>query len=250
MFAAFGGSTLASVLCARPAPLFTKSSNTMMVHITLAWYVINHSQMARAFLTMRPVSAVLCFTAMAAKSRTIFSFIDEYNRRFRHQAAGAVLLGGLAGCGGSFFMTIERIVQRGFAAGSELSAPGWGFKSAYIAAACYYLATDPHMIVRSWVVPLQYAVDKREARFWIALALCVHAAVESLIGRHINVVFVLEQVFFAVTGVRKHSEDEEEEEVAVDEGPNGRTPSEEVKRAWTARDMNGLRRRRNTTSAK
>lgn len=146
-------------------------------------------------------------------------------------------------------MTIERIVQHGFAARSELSAPGWGFKSAYIAAACYYIATDPHMILRNWFIPLQYAVDKREAKFWIALALCLHAGVESLIGRHINVVFVLEEVFFAVTGVRKYSESEEDD-AHLDDGQDGDKPSEEVKRAWTARDMNGLRRRRNSTSAR
>ncbi|KAI0562022.1 TRIC channel [Gracilaria domingensis] len=249
IFAAFGGSTLANVLSGRPAPLFTHSSNYMLSYVTATWYMVNHFSIVRALLSFRPFAAILSFMAMAAKARAIFNFIDEHNRHFPGAAAGAIVLGGLSGSGGSFFVTLERIVQQGFAAGGELSAPGWGFKSAYIAASLYYIMTDPHTVLRSNINSLSFAVHPRSARFWISLFLCSHAAFETLIGRHINPFYAFEQIFFALSRVRKESQP-----VAVDIQEPGEQwkRSEEVARAWAAYPSDtrgGVRRRRSARYA-
>eukprot|EP00737_Agarophyton_chilense_P000620 gb/GEZJ01000689.1/.p1 GENE.gb/GEZJ01000689.1/~~gb/GEZJ01000689.1/.p1 ORF type:complete len:348 (+),score=46.71 gb/GEZJ01000689.1/:35-1045(+) len=251
IFAAFGGSTLASICTAKPVPLLTHSSNFMLSYVTVAWYAVNHYSTIRNFLSFRPIAAVLAFTAMAAKARTIFNFIDQHNRLFPGAAAGAIVLGGLCGSGGSFFITLERIVQHGFSAAGDLSAPGWGFKSAYIAAAAYYVATDPHMMFRTSLAPVSYALHPRAARFWIALFLCSHAAVETLVGTHINPFFVFEHILFAVTGVRKHSEADAPPEPHEPHEPS-RSPEQrpdrgaEMRRRWVAdeeKQRNSVRRR-------
>lgn len=134
MFAAFGGSTLAAILSGAPVPLFTHASNFMIAYITLAWYLVDQSLPLRTLLRTRPLNAVIAFGATAAKSRSIFSFIDAYVARFPGIIAGAIALGGLAGSGGQLFISVENKVRKGFRHPSEFSSPGWGFKSAYLAA--------------------------------------------------------------------------------------------------------------------
>lgn len=240
-FAAFGGSTLANVLSGQPAPLFTVSSNYMMSYITVAWYLINHSNIIRGFLSFRPVLAIVAFGATAAKVRSILSFMDDFVVRFPSAVLGAIILSGLAGSGGALFVSIEKIIQNGLNASSELSTPGWGFKIAYIAALVYYVATDPV----GWIsenVPVELVTfEKEEVRFAIAVALCTHAALETLYGRHVNPLYPIEQVLYALTGVRKIAE---EQEVPV--SPVS-TPEEDVSKNETTImkgiEAEGLRRR-------
>lgn len=212
-FAAFGGSTLANVLSGAPAPLFTVSSNYMMSYVTIAWYLINHSTPLRALLSFRPVMAIIAFGATAAKARSIMSFMDSFVVRFPDAVLGAIVLGGLAGSGGALFVTIEKIVQGGLETPSELSAPGWGFKSSYVAALAYYVGTDP----TGWIAknaPFEMlTVDRDEMRFAVSMALCTHAALETLYGRHVNPLYPVEEVLYALTGVRKVAV---EREVAAD----------------------------------
>lgn len=236
--AAFGGSTLSSVLSALPAPLFTHSSNVMMSHILLAWYVVNHILPLRILLVSRPISAILAFVATTAKARTIFAFMDTFVSRFPNQPAGAIVLAGLAGSAGSLFLSMEKIVQRGFIVSSELSAPGWGFKSAYLASALYYIMTDPDSLLQDSL--LMRPADRDTARFCIAAALCFHAALETLYGRHFNPLFWPERVFYALTGVRKD----------FDPSPVFATPHAEPvpemagEAQYSAQKENGVRRRR------
>lgn len=200
-FAAFGGSTLANVLSGRPAPLFGNSSNLMISYITLAWYLVHQNRALRAFLSLRPIMAILAFGATAAKMRAIFAFMDDYVRTFPDMMLGAIVLGGLSGSGGQLFVSVENIVQRGIHVKSELSAPGWGFKSAYAAAAAYYVAVDPNAVLlrAGWTGD---SVERDTARLYIAALLCGHAFVETLWGRHINVLFLVERVALAATGLR------------------------------------------------
>ncbi len=199
VFAAFGGSTLAAVLSGAPPPLFTTGSNYMLSYVTIAWYAVHHVPLLRAFLSLRPVAAILAFGAQAAKARSIFAFIDGFVTRYPGAAAGAMVLGGVAGSGGSLFVAFERKLRLGAAAPSELSKPGWGFKSAYLASVCYYVATDPDLVFRTAFIPLRKAWPRDTARFAISICLCTHAFVEALVGRHINLLFFVENAFYAVT---------------------------------------------------
>lgn len=243
-FAAFGGSTLSAVFSGQPAPLFTTSSNVMLGYITIAWYIVNHTPI-RPILQFRPITAIIAFGAMAAKARSIFAFIDKFAVRFPGAAAGAIVLGGLAGSGGSLFVSIEKVVMHGFSASSELSAPGWGLKSAYIAASLYYMATDPDHVLRGLPVSLKYAIHRDEARYWISLALCTHAAMETLYGRHLNPVWPLEEIFFALTRVTKETVVEETPDEKVDTAVG-----EKVKEAWADGAPSGIRRRKRKGEAK
>lgn len=206
-FAAFGGSTLANLLSASPAPLFTNSSNYMMSYIFVFWYLVNHSPLLRYIFSFRLPRALLAFGATAAKARAIMSFIDAFVPRFPTAVAGAIALGGLSGSGGSLFVTVEKIVQNGLDTPSEFSNPGWGFKSAYIAALVYYVGTDPV----GWVaerVPFEWGFQRDDMRFAVSFMLCTHAMLETLYGRHVNPVWGLERVLYAVTGVNGSTESE------------------------------------------
>lgn len=198
---------MANVLCGEPAPLFTTGSNYMITYVTIAWYVVNHMAVVRYVLFLRPVRAVIAFGAMAAKARSIMAFIDRVTTLFPGSVAGAIILGGVAGSGGSMFVSVEKIVQSGLRSHSELSAPGWGFKSAYLASFLYYVATDP----AGWLaknLPFEIlTVGKDDMRFAVSLGLCTHAMMETLYGRHVNPLYFLEEVFFALTGVQKLPEE-------------------------------------------
>lgn len=234
------------MLSGQPAPLFTVSSNYMMSYIALAWYLVNHSTILRALLSFRPILAIIAFGATAAKVRSILSFMDSFVVRFPDAVLGAIVLSGLAGSGGALFVTMEKIVQNGFDTPSELSAPGWGFKSAYVAALAYYVGTDPV----GWIakhVPFEIVtIEREEMRFAVALALCIHAALERLYGRHVNPLYAVEEVLYALTGVRKIAQ--EQEVPAVPASP----VEEEISKKGdkkTAKDLQaeGLRRRKGKT---
>lgn len=200
-FSAFGGSTLAAVLSARPAPLFTVSSNIMMLYLFIAWYVVNQNRVLRSLLEFRPILAILSFGATAAKARAIFGFMDDFVREFPEAVCGAIVLGGLAGSGGQLFVSVEKIVQYGMHTPSEFSAPGWGFKSAFFAAAAYYIAVDPEDFFYDHGLSF-FEMDRSTARLYISAALCFHAALETLYGTHLNPLFWAEDIFFAFTGLR------------------------------------------------
>lgn len=203
--AAFGGSTLAAMFSGRPTPLFTVSSNSMMSYVTLAWYVVHQSALLRKALSLRPVMAVLSFGATAAKVRAMFAFMDDYVREYPRAVAGAIVLGGLSGSGGQLFVSVEQILQNGLDTPSEFSAPGWGFKSAYIAAATYYITVDPEDILYDLGISI-VEFDRATARFYIATALCFHAALETLYGTHVNPLFWLDHIFYTVTGLSRGKE--------------------------------------------
>lgn len=201
MFAAFGGSTLAALLSGRPVPLFTVSSNVMMLYLFGAWYLIHQSRLIRSILSLRPITSILAFGATAAKARAIFGFMDDFMREFPNATCGAIVLGGLAGSGGQLFVSLEKIVQNGSQTPSEFSSPGWGFKSAYFASAAYYIAVDPEGVLYDYGVSL-FEADRDTARLCISAALCIHAALETLYGAHVNPLFWIENIFFALTGLR------------------------------------------------
>lgn len=200
--AAFGGSTLAAVLSGRPAPLFTVASNFMMSYILIAWYLVHTNSLVRAILRWRPVYALVSFGAMAAKSRAMFNFMDDYVREYPQAVAGAIILGGLSGSGGQLFMSVEKIVQKGMSTPSEFSSPGWGFKSAYIAALAYYIAIDPEDILYDFGISV-FRVDRVTARFYISAALCFHSFFETLYGAHINPLFWFDYLFYKITGLHR-----------------------------------------------
>lgn len=203
-FAAFGGSTLAAIFSGRPAPLFTNASNVMISYIIIAWYLIHKSALVRGILSLRPVAAVLAFGASAARMRAMFSFMDDYTREFPRVVAGAIICGALSGSGGQLFVSVERMFHEGSDALSDFSSPGWGFKSAYIAAGLYYMFLDPDDMLFNIGFPQVLELDRASARFYISAAMCIHAAVETLYGTHINPLFWLDSIFYAVTGLTRN----------------------------------------------
>jgi TRIC channel len=202
-FGAFGGSTMSAVLSGQPAPLFTNASNVMFAYIIVAWYLVDQSRLVRQFVRTRPFNAVLAFGATAAKARAIFGFMDAYVKRFPGAIAGAVALGGLSGSGGALFLSLEKKARRGVHTPSELSEPGWAFKSAYLVAMLYYLAIDAS-VLRALPVRMKYSISRDDARFLLSLSLCLHAAFETLLGRNVNPTYLLDSLFYTITGVRFH----------------------------------------------
>lgn len=246
MFAAFGGSTLANVLAGQPAPLFTVSSNYMIGYIIVAWYVINHSSLIRRIVSFRPFTALLAFGAMAAKARSIFSFIDTFVVQFPGAMAGAIALGGLSGSGGALFVTLEKKVRLGLKTPSELSSPGWGFKSAYVAAAAYYVATDPDNWFKEATIPILYRARRDEARFVISALLSAHAALETLYGKHVNPLYLVEQILYRLTGLQRDISDEPDSSEVTSANSKERGVAASAGRKGAASiSSSGLRRRSN-----
>lgn len=208
VFAAFGGSTLAAIFSGAPVPLFTTASNYMLGYITVAWYLVDQSRAFRSLLRTRPVNAILAFGASAAKARAIFSFMDNFIVKYPGAAAGAIALGGLAGSGGALFVSLEKKARRGFHTPSELSSPGWGFKSAYLVSMTYYVATDPEGILAELPVPVKYSAARDAARYALSLSLCTHAALDMLLDRSMNPTYILDRLFYAVTRVREEASSE------------------------------------------
>jgi hypothetical protein len=202
IFCAFGGSTMSAIFSGLPPPLFTSASNVMFAYITVAWYLIDQSRLLRRLVRTRPFNAILAFGATAAKARSIFGFIDSFVVRFPGVVAGAIALGGLSGSGGSLFLSLEKKTRQGLHVRSEFSEPGWAFKSSYLVAILYYCAIDPSRALQGLPIRLKYSISRDDARFFLSLALCLHAALETLLGRTMNPTFVLDALFYAVTGVR------------------------------------------------
>lgn len=236
VFAAFGGSTLAAIFSGAPVPLFTTASNYMLGYITVAWYLVDQSRALRALLRTRPVSAILAFGASAAKARAIFSFMDGFMVKFPGAAAGAIALGGLSGSGGALFVSLEKKARRGFHTPSELSSPGWGFKSAYLVAISYYVATDPEGVLATLPVPVKYYAARDTARYALSLSLCTHAALDMLLERSMNPTYVLDRLFYALTRVREEASSEFSALATVAEG----RPLSAPKTIETAKKNNGI----------
>lgn len=196
--AAFGGSTLASVLSGRPAPLFTTAANMMLPMQALCWYLVNVVTPVRGLLRLRLVSAVLVYFATAAKVRSIFGTVDGLVAAFPASWSGAIVLGGLSGCGGSLFVSLEKISQFGRGAPSELSAPGWPFKAAFLSSALYYLGTDPAGLVATAAGVKALPWSRDEVCFAVSAGLCAHATLCALGGVTFNPLRPVEVLLSAV----------------------------------------------------
>lgn len=215
----------------------------MMSYITVAWYLINHSAPLRAVLSFRPVYAMLAFGAMAAKCRSILSFMDTFVARFPQAILGAIVLSGLAGSGGMLFVQLEKIVQDGLQTSSQFSNPAWSFKSAYIAAGVYYVATDPAGWIAEHVPFETITFPKDQVRFAISVALCTHAAFETLYGRHVNPMYPFEEILCAITGVRKPVLEDEAGHEEMSSSSKGSEFAGKKARERQERQSQGLRRR-------
>lgn len=245
-FAAFGGSTLATVLSGRPTPLFTVSSNFMMSYIFIAWYIVHKSSILRAFLNLRLCKAILAFGASAARMRAMFSFMDSYVREFPQAFLGAIICTGLTGSGGSLFVSVEKMIQHGSNTLSEFSAPGWGFKSAYFAASLYYLFIDPDDMLYN-ITGTTIEIDRATARFYISAAFSIHALLETLYGKHINPLFWLESIFYSFSGLSRDGGDDSHMMTASPTKPDARPYSSDDSGKSEDRPNitdSGLRRRR------
>lgn len=187
--------------------------------------------------------AIIAFGATAAKARAIFGFMDDFILQFPKVVGGAIILGGLAGSGGQLFVSLEKIVQNGMQTPSEFSSPGWGFKSAYFAAAAYYIAVDPEQVLYNNGVSL-FETDRSIARFYISAALCIHAALETLYGAHVNPLFWVENIFFALTGLRHGVKPESETQYSRMTSEYATRPARGKIETEGRRASDGLRKRR------
>lgn len=194
---AFAGATLAFTLSGLPAPPFTTKSDLMVLCTLSFWYIVHRSMTLRYFCQFRLCRAVIAFGATAARMRAMMAFMDLYVQRFPGVVTGAIICGGLAASAGLLCVSVEKIIQHGLQTRSEFSNPGWGFKSAFIAAACYFLLLNPNESL-----PIQFlGISKQSVMFYMSLIFCVHAALDAAYGRHVNPLYWIETILLAVTGL-------------------------------------------------
>lgn len=194
---AFAGATLAFTLSGLPAPPFTTKSDLMVLCTLSFWYIVRRSTTFRYFCQLRLCRTVIAFGATAARMRAMMAFMDLYVQRFPGVITGAVICGGLAASAGLLCVSVEKIIQHGLGTHSEFSKPGWGFKSAFIAAACYFMLLNPNESL-----PIQFlGLSKQSVMFYISLIFCVHAALDAAYGSHVNPLYWIETILLAITGL-------------------------------------------------
>lgn len=117
------------------------------------------------------------------------------------------------------YVTFEEKLRAGPKAPSDLREPGLGFKSAYLALALYYQLSDNDEVLRCRQLPM-----RDDARFEVPLALTLHEALEALVIRHFNPMYLVESLFYAITFIHD-VEDDVRSMISADRAPSSTASS-------------------------
>lgn len=148
---AFGGSTLAHLLCGKAVPWVTSPNDRRLIITTwIAWWLVHRlcwffSLVSRWSL----LRATIAGFAAVAKARSVMQFVDNVHKWYpiggNHGGILAtVVLGTVAGCGGNLFLVLEeklRCPAATVVVVSELSRPtSSNLKSAFYISLIYAIS--------------------------------------------------------------------------------------------------------------
>ncbi|GJQ11998.1 hypothetical protein GpartN1_g3789.t1 [Galdieria partita] len=137
---AFGGSTVAHILCGRAVPWLVYPNDRLLVTTFVAWWLVHCLPWFHYISRWSLVRATVAGLAAVAKARSVMQFMDDVHKWFPVGGGllGNVVLGTIAGCGGHLFLVVEEKWRVGPACCvSELSRPTHNLKSALYVSLIY-----------------------------------------------------------------------------------------------------------------
>jgi len=195
----FGGAIINAILTATPSPVSTEGANSLVPIFLLCWWLVNCTPVKK-ILQIKVVLAPIAVVATFARIRAISMTVDSVAKQVPDGWVAAILLGGIGGCGGLLFLDADRKFRTGFNAKSTFSSPEWPIKSAFLTSTAYYVLSDPHNIIQSYVdfPHLQNA----DLRFALGTFLSIISIAEMILGRSINLFHYFERILVAVLGLQ------------------------------------------------
>ncbi|KAG2497521.1 hypothetical protein HYH03_004670 [Edaphochlamys debaryana] len=173
--AGFGGGMLTALLITDPdkAHINILAHNQVGVYLTICWWVMaycpfNLAARLHSFLPVRMFTKA-CVTVMRAN--LMIARVDVAVAMYPTVLAAPLILGTLAGCGGKFLSDALRGGMGVLPGTSELAAPGFVWRSAFLGAAGYWAACKATALLTS-----------AEAAAVLITVLLVHSVVSDLLG--------------------------------------------------------------------
>lgn len=103
-----------------------------------------------------------------------------------------------------FFLDVDRKLRIGLDTRSTFSAPGWGFKSAFLVSAAYYVVVDFHGLIHPLIdIP---EVDRPDLVFSLSLFAALVATLEVLTARSYNLFYYGERTIVVMLGLDRTTE--------------------------------------------
>jgi len=219
----FGGAIINAILTATPSPVSTEGANSLVPIFLLCWWLVNCTPVKKILqikVVLAPIAVVATFARVWSPKiskqtfaqantkgalwcwqiRAISMTVDSVAKQVPDGWVAAILLGGIGGCGGLLFLDADRKFRTGFNAKSTFSSPEWPIKSAFLTSTAYYVLSDPHNIIQSYVdfPHLQNA----DLRFALGTFLSIISIAEMILGRSINLFHYFERILVAVLGLQ------------------------------------------------
>lgn len=139
---AFGGSTIAHILCGKVVVWLSFPNDRLMVTTFLAWWLVHCLPWFPLIARWSWIRATVAGFAAVAKARSTMQFVDDVHKWFPIGGGiiGNVVLGTIAGCGGNIFLVAEEKWRVGSSFVSELSYPTSNLRSAFYISLVYAIA--------------------------------------------------------------------------------------------------------------
>ncbi|KAJ8900743.1 hypothetical protein NDN08_000044 [Rhodosorus marinus] len=195
----FGGAIINAILTATPSPVSTEGANSLVPIFLLCWWLVNCTPVKK-ILQIRVVFAPIAVVATFARIRAISMTVDSVAKQVPNGWVAAIILGGIGGCGGLLFLDADKKFRTGFNAKSTFSSPEWPIKSAFLISTAYYVLSDPHKIIQSYV-DLPH-LQNADLKFALGAFLSAIAILELVLGRSINLFYYFERILVAVLGLQ------------------------------------------------
>jgi len=195
----FGGAIINAILTATPSPVSTEGANSLVPTFLLCWWLVNCTPFKK-ILQIKVVFAPIAVVANFARIRSISMTVDSVAKEVPNGWVAAIILGGIGGCGGLLFQDADKKFRTGFNAKSTFSSPEWPIKSAFLISTVYYVLSDPHKIINSYI-DLPH-LQNADLRFALGAFLSAISIMEIVLGRSINLFHYFERVLIAILGLK------------------------------------------------
>jgi len=196
-FATVGGGTMASyMVCNPPSWLYSNTQLPLMIGI---WYLVNFSpfDIVYKLYTFFPLRIPIVAVENMNRCRSMFHGMELAVQNIPNSAVAAILLGSVAGIGGTLVTNFVIKVVTNPQSPSEFSKPTWSLKSAFFACVYFYFTWNPHSLLPVTLFPVD------TAKLIVMGYLIAHAVAVELVGPFtpppIN---VIEFIFFLITRIK------------------------------------------------
>eukprot|EP00887_Chlorella_sp_A99_P001096 scaffold14.g1096.t1 len=192
LLAGYGGGVVTAVLIMNPsaAPAGILSDKRLAIIYTLSWWAMHYfpGRLVERAFSLRPLLIFIQACRSAMRANIIFARVEVAARLFPGVLAAPLLLGTLAGAGGTLLVDAVEICGGHKKGPSEIARPGFPLRSALIASAAYYVLVH-------WAALLTAA----EGRGLVLLVCVGHAVAAAAAGRQLDWTAPVARAFHAVT---------------------------------------------------